>query len=159
MQPLFQNPITRLVLAGLCGLLPLACSAKGSGLVLVEKGQPRAVIVVANGASEQAREAAGLLQDYLARISGARLEIRDDTAPVTGAQILVGRSRRTSELGVDVPPRLTRAMNEEEYVIKMVGNTLILAGNEHSFYRGTVYAVDDLLERLGCRWFFPGAFG
>ena len=36
---------------------------------------------------------------------------------------------------------------------------LVLAGNEHSFYRGTVYAVDDLLERLGCRWFFPGAFG
>jgi len=44
------------------------------------------------------------LQDYLARISGARLEIRDDTAPVPGAQILVGRSKRASDLGVDVPP-------------------------------------------------------
>jgi len=158
MHPLFQNPMTRLVVATWCGLLALAQSA-GAGVLLVEKGQPRAVIVVASGASEQAREAAGLLQAYLSRISGAQLEIRDDTAPVAGAQILVGRSRRASELGVDVPARLTRAMNEEEYFIKAVGQTLILAGNEHSSYRGTVYAVDDLLERLGCRWFFPGAFG
>ena len=150
--------MTRVMFRALCGLLLLAHSA-GAGVLLVEKGQPRAVIVVASGASEQAREAAGLLQDYLARISGVRLEIRDEASPVAGVQILVGPSRRARELGVDVPPRLSRAMNEEEYVIKTVGQTLILAGNEHSFYRGTVYAVDDLLERLGCRWFFPGVFG
>jgi hypothetical protein len=150
--------MTRLVLAALCVVLPLAPSAR-AGVLLVEKGKPRAVIVVASGASDQAREAARLLQEYLTRISGAHLEIRDEAAPVAGPQILIGRSKRASELGVDVPPRLTREMNEEEYVIRTVGNALILAGNEHSFYRGTVYAVDDLLERLGCRWFFPGAFG
>ena len=130
-----------------------------AGVLLVKQGQPRAVIVVATGASPQAREAAKLLQDYLARLSGARLEIRDEAAPLVGTQILVGRSEAAHRLGVDVSPRLTTAMNEEEYIIKTVGNILILAGNEHSFYRGTVYAVNDLLERLGCRWFFPGAFG
>ncbi len=149
---------TRLVPALGCGLLLLAQWA-GASVLLVEKGQPRAVIVVASGASEQAREAAELLQDYLARISGARLQIRDEGTPVGESQILVGRSPRATDLGVDLPPRLTREMNEEEYVIKTVGNTLILAGNEHPFYRGTVYAVNDLLQRLGCRWFFPGAFG
>jgi hypothetical protein len=133
--------------------------AAGANLVLVAKGKPQAVIVVGKGASDQAREAARLLQDYLARISGAQLEIQDDTVPVAGAQILVGASQRAGELGVRVPSRFTYAMNEEEYVIKTVGNSLVLAGNEHPFYRGTVYAVDDLLERLGCRWFFPGAFG
>ena len=148
----------RLTLAFLCVALPFVRETQ-AGVLLVEKGQPRAVIVLATGASDQAHEAAKLLQDYLARISGARLEIRDETAPVAGPRILVGRSRRASELGADIPTRFTNAMNEEEYIIRTVGNTLILAGNEHAFYRGTVYAVSDLLERLGCRWFFPGAFG
>jgi hypothetical protein len=93
------------------------------------------------------------------RLSGARLEIHDESATVTGPQILIGRSERASELGVVVPPRLTHAMNEEEYRLKTVGNALILAGNENPFYRGMVFAVSDLLERLGCRWFFPGKFG
>ncbi len=150
--------IARRLVAALCVALPVAASAK-AGVLLVEKGQPRAVIVVATGASDQVREAARLLQEYLARISGARLEIRDEAAPVAGSQILMGRSEQTRRLGADVPPRITHAMNEEEYIIKTVGNTLILAGNEHPFYRGTVFAVNDLLERLGCRWFFPGAFG
>ncbi len=137
----------------------LAVLSANAGVTLVEKGQPQAVIVVAADASDQAREAAKLLQDYLARISGARLEIRVEASAMSGPQILVGHSRRAAELGVNLLPRFTNAMNEEEYVIKTVGNTLILAGNEHAFYRGTVYAVDDLLDRLGCRWFFPGAFG
>jgi hypothetical protein len=149
---------TFLKFAALCFALSFHLSVQ-AGLVLVEKGQPRAAIVVAVGASEQAREAANLLQDYLARISGARLQILDETAAVSGPQILVGRSRRAAELGVDLPPRRTSMMNEEEYVIKTVGNSLILEGNEHPSYRGTVYAVNGLLDRLGCRWFFPGAFG
>lgn len=127
--------------------------------VLVDQGKPLAVIVLATSASEQAREAASLLQEYLFRISGARLDILEETAAITGTQILVGRSRRAAELGTDILPRLTKAMNEEEYILRTVDNTLILAGNEHPFYRGTVYAVNDLLERLGCRWFFPGAYG
>lgn len=157
-----QNQFTRawpwLLALAVSGAALAGLSANG-GVKLVEKGQPRAVIVVAADASDQAREAAKLLQDYLARISGARLEIRVEAPAMSGPQILVGHSRRATELGVNLLPRFTNAMNEEEYVIKTVGNTLILAGNERAFYRGTVYAVDDLLERLGCRWFFPGTFG
>ena len=144
-----------LALAGAAWAVP----GMKAGVMLVEKGQPRAVIVVTQDASDQAREAAKLLQDYVARISGARLEIRDEASAGSGPQVLVGRTKRASALGVDVPPRFTTAMNEEEYVIKTVGNALILAGNEHPSCRGTIFAVDDLLDRLGCRWFFPGAFG
>jgi len=149
---------TQLSLVILWMVLSLIRNA-GAGVLLVEKGEPRAVIVLSKQAGGQAREAAQLLQNYLARISGARLEIQDETMPVAGPQILVGHSRRASELGVDLASRFTHQMNEEEYLIRTVGNTLILAGNEHSFYRGTVFAVNDLLERLGCRWFFPGAYG
>jgi hypothetical protein len=153
-----KKPMILRLMMALCLGFVFVQSAQ-AGVLLVEKGQPRAVIVMATGASDQAREAAKLVQEYLARISGARLEIRDEAVPVVGSQILVGRSESARRLGVDVSSRVTTAMNEEEYTIRTVGNTLILAGNEHSFYRGTVYAVNDLLERLGCRWFFPGAFG
>lgn len=63
-----------LALAGAAWAVP----GMKAGVMLVEKGQPRAVIVVTQDASDQAREAAKLLQDYVARISGARLEIRDE---------------------------------------------------------------------------------
>ena len=130
-----------------------------AGVILVEKGQPKAVIVVPAQAPDQVREAATLLQDYLQRISGAKLDIRDDAVPVSGPCIAVGNGPTARRVGVDIPPRFTNAMNEEEYRIRVTGDTVVLAGNEHPFYRGTVYAVDDFLERLGCRWFFPGVFG
>ena len=140
-------------------VLLLGAAQATAGIALVDRGQARAVIVVSAQPTEQAREAAGLLQDYVQRISGARLDIRDDTTPVPGPRILVGNSVGAGSLGVEVPARFTNAMNEEEYRIKTVGDAVVLAGNDHPFYRGTVYAVDDFLERLGCRWFFPGAFG
>jgi len=141
------------------GLVPSSSLAESRPLLLAENGQARAVIVLSATAGEQAREAAKLLQDYLGRISGAHFEIGSEGSPASGPRILVGASAAARQLGVDVPQRWTYAMNEEEYVIRTVGQDLVLAGNERSPYRGTVFAVNDFLQRLGCRWFFPGAFG
>ncbi|MBI4559351.1 MAG: DUF4838 domain-containing protein [Candidatus Hydrogenedentes bacterium] len=127
-------------------------------LTLVESGQPRAVIVVSAGASDQAREAALALQGYLERMSGAKLEIRED-ADAGQTRIFVGASQAVRDLGIEVPSGFSYQMNEEGFVIKTIENGLVLVGNEHSFYRGTVYAVYEFLERLGCRWFFPGPYG
>ncbi len=152
----------------LCRFLPLAVVALAAfgtsgpvaaGIVLVESGQPKATIVVAEDASGQAKEAARVLQEYLQIISGARLEIKDERAAVAGSRILVGRSKAVADLGVLVPSGSTYQMDEEGFVSKTVGGELILAGNEDWQYRGTLYAVYDLLEEIGCRWFFPGAFG
>ena len=63
-----------------------AVNAAGA-VVLVEQGQPKATIVLSAQPTDQSREGATLLQDYLQRITGARLEIRDDAAPVTGPRI------------------------------------------------------------------------
>ncbi|MFV2070623.1 MAG: hypothetical protein ACC645_26950 [Pirellulales bacterium] len=125
-----------------------------AGIVLVESGQPQATIVVAEDASDQAKEAARVLQEYLQKISGARLEIENELAAVAGSRILVGRSKAVADLGVRVPSGSTYQMDEEGFVSKTVGGELILAGNEDWQYRGTLYAVYDLLEEIGCRWFF-----
>ena len=44
-------------------------------LVLVEQHKPQATIVIANEPSEQAQEAASILQNYIEKISNARIEI------------------------------------------------------------------------------------
>lgn len=135
------------------------CGAAAADVTLVEDGRARAVIVVAPDAAAQAREAAEILRQYVGRMSGARLEMAGEM-PGDGAPcVVVGAHPALKALGVEAAPRFTSAMDEEFYIVKTVGNVLVLVGNDHPFYRGTVYAVDEFLERLGCRWFFPGAFG
>ena len=128
-------------------------------MVLVEQHKPQARILVANSPSEQAQEAASILQNYIEKISNARIEIGSESEDVSGNIILVGHSQRVKDLSVTVPSGFTFQLNEEGFVIKTVENSLILAGNEDGEYRGTIYAVYAFLEKLGCRWFFPGEFG
>ncbi len=128
-------------------------------LVLIDKGNPQATIVIAADASEQTRHAAEQLQHYVERIWRARLEIQSEETAASGAKVLVGPSRAVRELEVEVPSGFTNQLNEEGFVIRTTGTNLILAGNEDGPYRGTLFAVYDFLESLGCRWFFPGEYG
>lgn len=141
-------------------ILVLAWAGRAQAAVtLVENGQGRAAIVLSASPSAQAREAAEILQGYIERIGGAKLDIVTESSPQEGPRILVGQSESARRLGISIESRWTYDMNEEEYAIKTAGDALILAGNEHPSYRGTVYAVYEFLETLGCRWYFPGAYG
>ena len=126
---------------------------------LVVDGKPEATIVVGLEASDQATEAAQELQTFVKRISGATLPIVAENESVAGSRILVGHSSAVEKLGVTIPSGYTMQINEEGYVIKTMKGDLILAGNETRNYRGTAFAVYDLLEQIGCRWYFPGEFG
>ena len=128
------------------------------GLVIVNKGNPNATIVIASQATSQAKEAAEILQCYLERMSGCKLAICAENETISGFRIFVGHGEKVKELGVSPPSGITSQMNEEGFLIKTVGNDLVIAGNEDWHYRGTVFGVYDLLERLGCRWFFPGVY-
>ncbi len=134
-------------------------STSEAPLVLVERGRPQATIVIAEQATDQAKEAAEILRTYVERITGAELPICTENEATIGARILVGHSAAVKALGVTPPSGVTSQMNEEGFVIQGVGNDLVLAGNEDWHYRGTVYSVYHFLELLGCRWFFPGSYG
>jgi hypothetical protein len=149
----------RRTFAAFCVFACLATSAS-AGLILAENGLARATIVIADAPSDQAREAATVIQEYLGTITGAAFAITPESEAPSGNLILVGRSAKVSDLGVALPAGLTPRMEEEGFVVKTAGNNLILAGNEDWEYRGTLFAVYDFLEQdLGCRWFFPGAWG
>jgi hypothetical protein len=157
-------------------LLAACCAIPApADLLLVENGQPRATIVVAQdvlGAApndkalnvEQPRPvkvaaAAQDLQAYLEKMTGAKLPIVGDDQTPAGALILVGRSRLTAKHDHRIPAGLSPTRDEEGYAILADGDTLVLAGNDEAPYHGTEYAVAFFLHRLGVRWYMPGDFG
>ncbi len=141
------------------GALVLPASAE---TILVEDGRARAVIVTSAQPSEVTTTAAAELQHFLERMSGTKLPIRKlpDAAPGADAtRILVGPSEAVRKLEVGVPTGYDFDGDDEGFVLETVGRDLVVAGNEDGPYQGTLYAAYELLERLGCRWYFPGAFG
>jgi len=128
-------------------------------ITIVKDGQAQAVIVTAEKPSTSATQAAKELQQFVEQMSGAKLPIQTDAAapPAGQSLLLVGRSKLVT--GVEIPSGTDRDFSREGFVLKTRGNTLVLAGNEDSGYHGTEYAVYELLDRLGCRWYFPGSYG
>ena len=139
-----------------------------SGLLIADNGAPAATIVLSAGLAKADSKdanaknvltAARDLQLYIEKISGAKLPIVHDDKGPQGALILVGKSRLTDRMQVEIPSGLTNNRREEGFVMVCKGDRLLLAGNDEGPYHGTEYAVYDFLERLGVRWFMPGEFG
>ena len=158
-------------------------SAVAADLILVKDGKPNAVLVVEadtsppeagepatrKGAPKRSKNqrAAEALQTYIEKMSGATLPIvaegqSFETKPEV--QILVGHTRAAKKLRVRIPSGFNPAIRpdifeEEGYVLKTKGTSLVVAGNNDGPYQGTLYAAYALLEKLGCRWYFPGEWG
>lgn len=129
---------------------------------LAQNGQPKASIVIAADALDTNQQAAELLQEYVKKISGATLPIVDDSKPVNGPAVLIGRSKLVDAFKLNIPSGYTRDLKEEGYLIRQIGDKLVLIGNDHRpkpAYKSSLFAVVEVLQRLGCRWFMPGEFG
>lgn len=158
--------------------------AAGTQFTLVKDGKPACSIVIAENPKHNAKAGAEELQHYVEKISGAKLQIfsDNDTSIPNSPSILVGRSRFTDAIkDLKIPDGITGNLREEGYIIRSTKDALVLAGNDtevpdrigvsprcpsgdesltgHSMYLGTRYAVCDLLNRLGVRWFMPGEYG
>jgi hypothetical protein len=91
------------------------------------------------------------LRKYVERISGAKLSA--DTDPQGGPVIVVGLRRDLVESDRDALP--PPAQGYDGYAIAIRGGVepKVLIAGENA--RGTIYGVYELLERWGCRWFYP----
>ncbi|MCK4886215.1 MAG: DUF4838 domain-containing protein [Planctomycetes bacterium] len=99
-----------------------------------------AAIVAGKKTTVTEKFAAEELQKYLAKITGVSFEIKD-SKQLMQFSFLVGNSL------VD-----NLQLQQDEYIIRSSSNQVILSGGGN---RGTLYAVYDLLEKLGCRWYYP----
>jgi hypothetical protein len=81
-------------------LLLLLPSVAGAESFLVENGQARAEIVIAEKPSRSTRLAAQELQRYIEKITGAKLLITNNTNGESVTKFFVGRSSHTDKVGV-----------------------------------------------------------
>ncbi len=130
----------------------LPSERRGRSLLLARDGEPRASIIVAAQPTAKALAAARDLQDHLYRMSGAVLPVRTDERDWTGTLLLVGPSRFLAEMGVTVP---TGYPENEQVILRTKGTRVALVGNDEGTFTGTEFAVQMLLEKLGCGWFGP----
>ncbi|WP_170157288.1 DUF4838 domain-containing protein [Roseimicrobium gellanilyticum] len=107
----------------------LAPCATSSAATLVENGQARSEIVIAENALRPVRLAAQELQDHLKKITGAHVPIV--TSPTTQSQttkILVGRSTHTDKLRI-----FTDGLKDGAYRIVSGDGWLVLIGGDTEF--------------------------
>lgn len=145
-----------LLLVGSCGVAGVRLGyaqvdTKVGGLVLADNGRSAYRIVLAEDASLSTKHGAEELQMFLEQISGAKLAIVSDQQPPGPNEILLGDNAHLRSLGVAID---FAALGKEGYVIRTVGDHLVIAGGQ---MRGNMYGVYGFLEdHLGCRWFAPG---
>ena len=129
--------------------IPLAAIGRRN-LVLAEHGTSEWTIVVPDAAREAERDAARRLQDFIRRMSGVELPIGTETATSPpGRRILIGATRAAGSGAID-----PGSLGEDGFRIRVVGDDLYLVGGVGL---GIDYAVTEVLERLGCRFWAPGA--
>lgn len=93
------------------------------------------------------------LNRWLNRITGVTLPV-SRTKSARRPAVFVGGPAAWRRLGV-VPGDLS--LGREGYVIRSVGQDLVITGATHV---ATLYGVDAFVEHyLGCRWFWPGPLG
>ncbi len=129
-------------------LLAVFSSCSPSAHVLFDGGKSDYVIVVDSQASECERYAAQELQDFLEKVGGVRIPIRDLSGGKKGRRLVVGYNELTRQLIKDVqePDGMNDALAYESK-----GGDICFWGDTD---RGTLYSVYSFLEQqLDCRWY------
>jgi len=118
-------------------------------IVLSDKGQTTAVIVLGDGATEPEKTAAAELAAYLGKVSGAVFSTVDEAKVPAGSPcVFVGDTQFARNNGIEAAE-----MGPEQWVMRTVEDNLVLAGGRP---RGTLYAVYRFLEDVvGVHWWHP----
>ncbi len=118
-------------------------------MIIIQDHSAVGRILTAQDAGETALYAAQELAHALQAMTGARLRIADDREEARAGDVLLGKSRLTSALGLD--GRID-SLPEEGYFYRTEKEVLVVGGTG----RGLLYGVYGLLEdELGCRFFSP----
>ena len=141
----FNSLFSRLQLAFLFVLFSINL---GAADWLFRDGKSNYKIAVSSEASTSEQTAACELQQYIERMSGARLQITSDLT-ASGRNIFVGYNERVAALTGAQKPE----MEDESFTYKTIGHNLLIWGGSQ---RGTMYGVFAFLEKeFGIHWLTP----
>ncbi|HRK14621.1 MAG TPA: DUF4838 domain-containing protein [Prosthecobacter sp.] len=151
-------------------------SIHAADLVLVDKDTPPAPIVIFKDAPPRTREAAEVLADYIAKISGQKPPVIEgapeplpERAIWVGAQPAVKTLFSQTDFDFKHPEEILIAANEKHVVIAgrdrwdperldIKTKEGVIKGVQQEY--GTINAVYTFLQdQLGVRWFWPGELG
>ena len=119
--------------------------------VITKANQDKLKILCTAEAGSKARAAADDLRAYIRRMTGWNIKIIGDHIETEGIMyITVGASEITEALGYET---VSGYPGRESVTVSQRDSHLVLMGNDDGSYNGTQYAVNLLLERLGCGWF------
>ena len=132
-----------------------ACSATGAALgvaplEIAQRGQPAAyTIVIPEKASPVEKYAAEELQGFLEQVTGVKLPVASDAAPLPSKAILLGETRYSlALLGCGFDPK---TLGSDGFRLAACPPYLVAYG---SAKRGALYAAYEILETYaGCRWY------
>jgi hypothetical protein len=145
-----RAPKLKIPLAALCCWTLVAGAVEGqpqTALVLADKGRTDFSIVLPSKPSPVEKFAASELKRYLKMASGASFPITSKP----GKRFILVCQRDSVPPAIPSPPGISQ-LSPEGYCLAMRHGGLFVVGADE---RGTLYAVYDLLERLGCRWLAP----
>jgi hypothetical protein len=141
------------MIAGAAILLSLSIVLPVPALTLVENGAAKAVIVLPEKPDADESFAATELQSHIEKMSGAKLEmVSPGQVPAGKTPILVGQAA-PKELD-----DLIRQQGTDPASFALVVDDRRVAARGLSA-EGSLFAVYELLEQLGVRWFLPGDLG
>ena len=121
--------------------------------IIAENGQAKATIIIPKSPSELVKTAAEDLLVHLRKITKASIMIGFDNMDLSdGNYILVGPTAQTKKLGIIQPKGYP---GNEQVILKRIKNYIVLIGNDDGEFRGTEFAVNMFLEKLGCGWYGP----
>ena len=150
----FSLIITLTILVLAAGMLQAA--------TLVKDAKATAVIALPAQPDDHEKLAAKDLADYVAKMSGATLEVKNLEAAGLNAFLAdaAKQGQTAVVLGTLALPQVQKALGDKAQVrgafaLQADKTTVYAAGHTE----GTYYAVIELLEQLGCRWFMPGDLG
>jgi hypothetical protein len=119
-------------------------SVQAKQFILVSNGSSKCSIIIPEKATVIEIQAAKVFQDYVERISGARIPIKSDETKAGDGEILIGNVNRLKLK--DIP---LEKLGDDGLFIQSTGRRLIIAGGAG---KGVLYSVYTFLEKyMGCR--------
>lgn len=136
-----RSRLCRAALLPLAGLLAgLATPAKPEGLTLSGDGVTAYTVVVSGRATDAERFALTEWTQWMTQATGVDWPVVDESAFEGGPAIYLGWTDFAEQQGVALA-----SLGQEEWVLRSVGDALIVAGGRP---RGTLYAVYEFLEQF-----------